>query len=96
MAMVNYPYPADFEGQIPGWPVTVACGYYTALSDKATDEEIWAASSLAADVQFNYQNYKKEKCLQLEPAPKSEEAEEDEEVVFGAGIEGWLVMACKT
>ena len=50
MAMVNYPYPADFEGQIPGWPVTVACGYYTALKDKFTDEELWAASALAADV----------------------------------------------
>lgn len=58
MAMVNYPYAANFEGPMPGSPVGVACGYYLALDPKkATDEEIWAASSEGMNVYYNWKNH---------------------------------------
>jgi Serine carboxypeptidase S28 len=35
MAMVNYPYPAEFLAPLPAWPVRAACGLITNNSDGA-------------------------------------------------------------
>ncbi|XP_033642932.1 dipeptidyl peptidase 2-like [Asterias rubens] len=33
MAMVNYPYPASFLGQLPAWPVSASCDLITSAKD---------------------------------------------------------------
>jgi len=35
--MLNYPYPTNFEGPLPGWPVRVSCGYLTNSSFELLD-----------------------------------------------------------
>ena len=95
MAMVNYPYPADFEGSMPGSPVKVACSYYLALDPKkATNEEIWAASNDAMNVYYNWKNHLGTKCLDL--SSQEERERRLKHVAFVKDYDGWDYMACKT
>ncbi|PIC39919.1 hypothetical protein B9Z55_011454 [Caenorhabditis nigoni] len=57
MAMVDYPYPTGFLEPLPGWPVTVACGYMNATGESFSDEELVTAVANAANVYYNYNGY---------------------------------------
>ncbi|UMM25461.1 hypothetical protein L5515_005280 [Caenorhabditis briggsae] len=54
MAMVDYPYPTGFLEPLPGWPVTVACGYMNATGESFSDQDLVTAVANAANVYYNY------------------------------------------
>ncbi|OQV22401.1 Dipeptidyl peptidase 2 [Hypsibius exemplaris] len=52
MAMVNYPYPANFLGPLPAWPVNAACGLIT-------NSTVGAMAGLAQAASLFYTNTQK-------------------------------------
>eukprot|EP00116_Pleurobrachia_bachei_P015840 sb/3476102/ len=51
MAMVDYPYPAEFFGDLPAWPVTAACNLMLDEMDESGDE--MKALAAAAGLFYN-------------------------------------------
>ena len=56
MAMVNYPYPAEFLAPLPAWPVKAACGLITNSTNGAL-AGLAAAASLFYDVSLLLINF---------------------------------------
>lgn len=80
MAMVNYPYPTDFVGSLPAWPVNYSCEQADAV--KPNDffgyiQALYAASNV-------FTNYTGElKCLDIS-SPNEQ----------GLDTNGWSILAC--
>ncbi|CBY35176.1 unnamed protein product [Oikopleura dioica] len=51
LAMMDYPYPTNFVGDVPGWPVNVACSH---LDHDINQEELLEPLRDAASVYYNY------------------------------------------
>jgi len=52
VAMVNYPYPADFIQPLPAWPIREMCGFMTDSSQE--DLTLLTSVAQAVDVYYNY------------------------------------------
>nr|XP_003219412.1 PREDICTED: lysosomal Pro-X carboxypeptidase [Anolis carolinensis] len=79
LAMVDYPYKADFLQPLPAWPIQVVCKYLKnpKLPDKLLLQNIFQA----VNVYYNYTGHAS--CLNLtQTATKS------------LGIQGWYYQAC--
>jgi hypothetical protein len=70
MAIVDYPYPANFTVPLPGWPVKEAC---KAFASAHTQKELALASYNALNIFYNYTGTLETLCLGGEncttPAP---------------------------
>ncbi|XP_005095813.1 lysosomal Pro-X carboxypeptidase [Aplysia californica] len=51
LAMVDYPYPASFMAELPGWPVAEACSY---LSQPLEGKDLLRGLSRVTNMYFNY------------------------------------------
>jgi len=60
MAMMDYPYPTNFMGNVPAWPVTEACKH---LDQPYKPEDLISQIKDAASVYYNYTGDMK--CLNL-------------------------------
>uniref|UniRef100_A0A8D0BQC7 Lysosomal Pro-X carboxypeptidase n=1 Tax=Salvator merianae TaxID=96440 RepID=A0A8D0BQC7_SALMN len=79
LAMVDYPYKADFLEPLPAWPIEVACKYlkYSKLPDKLLLQNIFQA----VNIYYNYTG--STSCFNLsQTATKS------------LGLQGWSYQAC--
>eukprot|EP01126_Amoeba_proteus_P005876 TRINITY_DN12012_c0_g1_i3.p1 TRINITY_DN12012_c0_g1~~TRINITY_DN12012_c0_g1_i3.p1 ORF type:complete len:251 (-),score=45.25 TRINITY_DN12012_c0_g1_i3:153-809(-) len=56
MAQYDYPYPATFAGDLPGWPVNVACSYITP-ADPSNPTELLTAVFNGMSVCYNYSGH---------------------------------------
>jgi len=79
MAMVDYPYPADFLVPLPGWPIKATCNYLK--GSNLTDVQLLHAIKDAVGVYYNYTG--DTKCFSL-----------DENVTPSLGDKGWDFQAC--
>lgn len=83
MAMVDYPYAADFVEPMPAWPVSVSCEYAETayLEHEGDSNEMLYAIAAAGSVFYNYAGQLN--CL-------------DTSTDQGGGLDGngWAVQAC--
>lgn len=78
LAMVNYPYPANFLAPLPAYPIDVVCRHLTNIS--LTGNDLLIALHNAISVYSNYTG--EAKCLQIEDAAPN------------LGASGWNYQAC--
>nr|XP_028581795.1 lysosomal Pro-X carboxypeptidase [Podarcis muralis] len=79
LAMVDYPYKADFLQPLPAWPIKAVCKYLR--NPKLPDKLLLQNILQAVDVYYNYTG--RASCLNLtQTATKS------------LGIQGWYYQAC--
>jgi lysosomal Pro-X carboxypeptidase len=82
--MVNYPYPADLIGPVPGHPVQVVCDYFENLSTDSSPTDIFEAMLEGALVFFDYNHT--ETCYDIH---------EEQPVEEGAlSANGWYFLEC--
>ncbi|XP_069495981.1 lysosomal Pro-X carboxypeptidase [Ambystoma mexicanum] len=79
LAMVNYPYEADFLQPLPAWPIQVVCKFLNdpSLDDKALLKNIFKA----VNVYYNYTG--NTQCLNISQA-----------ATVSLGDRGWSYQAC--
>ncbi|XP_077197476.1 lysosomal Pro-X carboxypeptidase [Paroedura picta] len=79
LAMVDYPYKANFLQPLPAWPIQVVCEYLRApkVSDKALLKNIFQA----ANVYYNYSG--DTSCFNL-----------SQTATQSLGMQGWYYQAC--
>lgn len=89
--MVNYPYPTDFMGPLPAWPIKAACEAAVSVeaSTPVIDGEVshfnWdyiRRLQAGANVAYNYTG--SEKCLSIK----------DEESNGALDGNGWEIQTC--
>ncbi|XP_061538608.1 lysosomal Pro-X carboxypeptidase [Phycodurus eques] len=80
LAMVDYPYKADFLQPLPRWPIQSVCKYL-ALDSYATDQQLLHGVSQGAKVYYNYTG--SSSCLNI-----------SETATSSLGIFGWDYQAC--
>lgn len=56
MAMGDYPYPANFLGPMPAYPVNYSCQAFIGLSNSSADVDILQAMYNSAMIFYNYEN----------------------------------------
>ncbi|XP_053161840.1 lysosomal Pro-X carboxypeptidase isoform X2 [Hemicordylus capensis] len=79
LAMVDYPYKADFLQPLPAWPIQAVCQYLK--NPKVSDKLLLQNIFQAVNVYFNYTEHTP--CLNLtQTATKS------------LGMQGWYYQAC--
>jgi len=79
LAMMDYPYPTDFMGNVPAWPVTEACKH---LDQPYSQMELLGAIHQAAQVYYNYTGDME--CLDLNGGGDSPDL----------GYSGWYYQTC--
>jgi lysosomal Pro-X carboxypeptidase len=79
LAMMDYPYPTNFMGNVPGWPVSVAC---ESLNKTYGQLELLDAIHNAAQVYYNSTGTMK--CLDLGDGGDSPDL----------GYDGWYYQTC--
>ncbi|XP_049926990.1 lysosomal Pro-X carboxypeptidase [Epinephelus moara] len=80
LAMVDYPYEADFLQPLPGWPIQVVCKYLS-LDSTVSDQQLLHGVSQAAKVYYNYTG--SAPCLNTSQTATS-----------SLGFLGWFYQAC--
>ncbi|KAI8799105.1 lysosomal Pro-X carboxypeptidase isoform X1 [Biomphalaria glabrata] len=79
LAMVNYPYPASFLADLPGWPVKVACSY---LSEPLDGKDLLRALAKVTNMYFNFTG--NTKCVNWT----------DDGSSGSLGYQGWNYQSC--
>ncbi|CAM1302547.1 PRCP (predicted) [Pycnogonum litorale] len=80
VAMANYPYPNDFLGPLPAWPVKKMCSF---MSDSSvSDDEILSSVFQAISVYYNFSSSQPD-CMDLKFAP-----------ISSLGADNWYFQAC--
>merc|ERR1712168_885659 len=91
MAMVDYPYEADFIGPLlPPWPVKTACSHMTDSS--ASDEEILMQTAKGSAIWFNYTG--SADCLDLENGFTNSKSRTYQHGLGAIGYMGWSFQYC--
>ncbi|KAJ0063645.1 hypothetical protein NL108_004491 [Boleophthalmus pectinirostris] len=80
LAMVDYPYEANFLQPLPRWPIQVVCKYLT-MDSTASDKLLLRGVSQAAKVYYNYTG--SSSCLNI-----------SQTATGNLGILGWFYQAC--
>ena len=79
MAMMDYPYPTDFMGNVPAWPVTEACKH---LNVSLAPQDLITSIKDAASVYYN--NTGNLECLDLGESDNSDDL----------GYDAWYYQTC--
>lgn len=80
LAMVDYPYEADFLQPLPPWPIQVVCKYLS-FSAPVPDEQLLHGVSQAARVYYNHTG--QSRCLNT-----------SQTATGSLGFVGWFYQAC--
>lgn len=62
LAMVDYPYPANFLAPLPAWPIKEVCKNFSS-KEKKSDEENAFASYAILNVFYNYTGSMESFCI---------------------------------
>ncbi|KAG9265025.1 lysosomal Pro-X carboxypeptidase [Astyanax mexicanus] len=80
LAMVDYPYEANFLQPLPRWPIKVVCSYLSFVTD-VPDKELLHGISQAVNVYYNYTG--NAECLNISLTATG-----------NLGIRGWFYQSC--
>ncbi|XP_028855891.1 lysosomal Pro-X carboxypeptidase-like [Denticeps clupeoides] len=80
LAMVNYPYGADFLQPLPAWPVQEACKHL-GFGAGVTDQQLLSGVAKAAKLYYNYTG--QAECLDISQTATGQ-----------LGTRGWFYQAC--